>query len=128
MRNEKGQFVKGSKPWNTGLKGSQEAWNKGIKGYTGFHPNTQKTQFKKGSLPHNHKPIGAERPDRDGYIYKKVADTRNKKNDWKMVHVLLWEQHHGEVPKNHAVVFRDGNKQNIVIENLELVTRAELMR
>lgn len=45
-----------------------------------------------------------------------------------MVHVLLWEEYNGKVPSNHAVVFKDGNKQNITIENLELVTRAELMR
>lgn len=37
MRDPKtGQFLKGTKPWNKGLKGS-----------TGFHPNTKKHSLKK---------------------------------------------------------------------------------
>lgn len=108
-----GQFVKG-----------QDSWNKGIRGYL----STNKTSFKKGNMPHNHKPIGSERLDKEGYIYRKVADTRNKKNDWKMVHILLWEKYNGAVPLNHAVIFKDNNKNNISIENLELVSRSELMR
>lgn len=128
MRNSKGQFVKGITPWNKGLKGSREAWNKGLTNVTGHHPNTRKTQFKKGFTPHNHRPIGSER-ESDGYLYRKVSDNRNPpKADWKMVHVLLWEEHHGKVPKKHTVVFKDGNRKNITIDNLELVSRAELMR
>lgn len=128
MRNEKGQFVKGLTPWNKGLKGSQEAWNKGLINSTGYHPNTVKNQFPKGHLPHNHKPIGSERVDSEGYTYRKIADTRNKKNDWRMVHVLLWEQHNGAISDNHVVIFKDGNKKNIGIDNLELISRSELMR
>jgi|ERR1700719_944878 len=61
MRNGKGQFVKGSKPWNTNTKGLIKAWNKGIKGLH-FSPQTEfkkgqqispTTQFKKESVPWN---------------------------------------------------------------------------
>lgn len=47
-------------PWNKGLKGVQEAWNKGKKmiGYdyskSGKNPNSKKTQFKKGHKLWNH--------------------------------------------------------------------------
>lgn len=32
MINEKGQFIKGSVPWNKGVKGLQVAWNKNFQG------------------------------------------------------------------------------------------------
>ena len=44
------------------------------------------------------------------------------------MHLILWESVHGPVPPSHAVAFRDGNKQHIALDNLELITRAELMR
>ena len=36
--------------------------------------------------------------------------------------------HGHHIPAGHALVFRDGNKRNFDIHNLELVPRAELMR
>jgi hypothetical protein len=100
-------------------------WNKGMKG---LDIGGKETRFKPGNFPQTWKPIGSERIDSDGYVYRKVSDTRNKKVDWVMVHVLLWEQHNGPVPAGCAVVFKDGDKKNIDIENLECITRAELMR
>lgn len=44
------------------------------------------------------------------------------------MHVLLWEEHHGPVPINMCVCFKDGNKAHIALNNLELLTRAERMR
>ncbi len=43
------------------------------------------------------------------------------------MHVLVWEAAHGPVPKGHAVVFRDGDRANIRLDNLDLVTRRALM-
>lgn len=48
--------------------------------------------------------------------------------DWKGIHILLWEEHFGPIPTGHCVCFKDNNKQNVVIDNLELITRAERMR
>ena len=45
-----------------------------------------------------------------------------------MVHVLLWERVNGKVPKGKILKFKDGNRQNICIENLEVIDRTELMR
>jgi hypothetical protein len=47
---------------------------------------------------------------------------------FQFVHILLWKQHNGEVPKGMFVVFKDRNKNNITIENLEVIDRVEHMR
>lgn len=58
-----------------------------------------------------------------------MTDTGSTPHDWRMVHHLVWEQHTGRpVPEGHALVFRDGNPLNVDLDNLEQVTRAELMR
>lgn len=110
------RFQKGQKPWNTGIKGLPS---------TGRMPETQ---FKKGSKPRNWLPIGSLRLSKEGYQQRKVTDTGYPPRDWVSVHTLLWEEHHGPVPSGHCLCFRDGNKQNIELANLELITRAERMR
>jgi HNH endonuclease len=81
-----------------------------------------KTEFKKGQRNIRQKEIGSERIERDGYKVIKVSEP----NKWKYAHVILWESHNGDVPKSHVVFFLDGNKENITLENLVLVSRAEL--
>jgi hypothetical protein len=34
----------------------------------------------------------------------------------------------GPIPPSHAIAFRDGDRSNCAIENLEMVSRAELAR
>jgi hypothetical protein len=109
------RFQKGHATWNAGLKGWQAE-------------GCQATQFKPGRKPHTWNPIGHERITKDGYLQRKVTDTGCTPKDYRMVHHLLWQEHHGPVPPGHAVVFRDGDKTRIEINNLELITRAELMR
>ena len=110
------RFTKGLVPWNKGLKGLPSP---------GRMANTQ---FKTGNRPENWLPIGSLRTTPDGYQQKKITDTGYPPVDWKAVHVLLWEEHHGPVAINLCVCFKDGNKSHIVLENLELITRAERMR
>lgn len=99
-------------------------WNKGMKG---LQLSNEKNRFKKGHMPHNWNPVGHERL-HDGYLQRKMTDTRNTRRDYVFVHKMLWIAHYGPVPKDHCVVFRDKNRQNIVIENLECISRAEQMR
>jgi len=40
-------------------------------------------------------------------------------------HLVLWEEKHGKVPKGHFVIFADGDRRNVTLDNLLLVTRAE---
>jgi hypothetical protein len=47
---------------------------------------------------------------------------------FEFVHKLIWKQHHGEIPKGLFVVFKDRNKNNICIENLEIIDRVEHIR
>ncbi|MCF4988765.1 HNH endonuclease [Pseudomonas gessardii] len=110
------RFPKGSTPWNKGLKGLPSSGR------------MAETQFKEGDKPGNWLPLGSLRTTPDGYQQKKITDTGYPPVDWKAVHVLLWEEHHGPVPINQCVCFKDGNKSHIVLENLELITRAERMR
>lgn len=41
---------------------------------------------------------------------------------------MVWEQHHGAIPKNYVITHTDGDVHNCHIGNLECVTRAELLR
>lgn len=86
------------------------------------------TQFKSGNLPHNTKPIGYERLSRDGYIEVKVKmrPSNPKCNDnFVPKHKLVWEAANGPVPEGCIVVFKDGNKQNVSLENLACITRGQ---
>lgn len=104
----KGQFQKGHVPW--------------LKGKKGLHfPGTEKTWFKKGQIPLNHKEIGTEVIDKEGYHKIKIAEP----NVWKFKHIMEWEKHNGEIPDGCNIVFKDNNKDNVDISNLMLVTKAE---
>lgn len=110
-----GRFVKG-----------QKSWNEGKAGYMGSNA----TSFKKGNRPHNHKPLWSERVGKDGYIEMSVPE-RNPYTGFptrfKHKHLWIWEQANGLKPKGTAVIFKDGDNRNLAIDNLLLVTRAELL-
>lgn len=109
--------------FKTGFTGRYEKgnvpFNKNTKGLTG--PN--KTSFKKGQKPINHRPIGSERITVDGYIEVKTSEP----SKWELKHRLIYEKYKGKIPEDHAIVFADGNKQNLDINNLILVSRHQLL-
>ena len=78
------------------------------------------TLFKKGHTT-NSRPVGSERIDKDGYIQVKVG----LPDKWKLKHIHVWETHNGKLPKNHCVIFLDGNIRNYDIDNLTIISRAE---
>lgn len=98
----------------------QKSWNKGLKGYMGANS----TSFKKGNVPLNHKPVGYERITVDGYVEIKTAEP----NVFELKHRHIWEKQHGKTPENHVLVFKNMDKQDCRIENLMLISRAELAR
>lgn len=110
---------------NTGFNGRFEKGliphNKGQKGVCA--KGAEKGWFKKGQTPINYKPVGSERITKDGYIMLKVAEP----NKWRLKHVVEWEKNNGKLPKNHALIFLDRNKQNTSLDNLKLVSRSELL-
>lgn len=102
-------------------------WNKGLKGY--FAPGSEKYQFKLGNRPHTWRPIGTREKHNDGIWYEKVTDgQRPGYKNFRPVHQLIWEQHHGPIPTGHIVVFLDRNPDHLSIDNLESRSRAEHMR
>ncbi|MEI8609983.1 HNH endonuclease signature motif containing protein [Enterovibrio sp. Hal110] len=98
-----GQFPKGHVPFNTGTKGIMKA-NSGT--------------FKKGNEPVNRRPIGSERINVEGYIEIKVAEP----SQWALKHRIVYEQAHGEIPPRHNIRFRDGDRQNLSLDNMVLVS------
>lgn len=110
------------------FKSGHQTWNKGIKGSTGLHDASRASQFKVGQLPHNHHPIGYERIDCEGYLHRKISDTGHTKRDFKLVHHIIWQSVHGEIPSGCYIVFADGNKANFDIDNLVCLTKAENMK
>ncbi|MBO9492190.1 HNH endonuclease [Endozoicomonas sp. G2_1] len=102
---------------DTRFKKGQQAWNKNTKGLT----STNKTSFKKGHRPENTKPLGSERKNNDGYIEVKTAEP----NTWQLKHRIIYQQEHGPIPPGHNIRFKDGNNQNLSIENLVLIDNRE---
>ena len=86
------------------------------------------TQFKTGNLPHNTTPIGYERLSRDGYIEVKVKMRPSKPkciDNFVPKHKLVWEAANGPVPEGCVITFKDGNKQNVALENLACITKKQ---
>jgi hypothetical protein len=107
------RFKKGVKVWNAGLKG----WQAG--------GNSTKTQFKKGIIPPNTREVGSEVTHKDGYTYVKVAGMKKVQ----LKHRILYQEHYKvKLESWQYVSFKDGNKQNFNIDNLELKTRADMMQ
>ena len=107
-----GQFKKGSIPWN-----------KGKKGYVGAN----RTSFKKGSKPKNWRPVGSERVDAEGYTLIKVSNEGIKHKMWAFKHRIVWDQYHKKkIPKGSVIIFADGDKTNLDVDNLICVTKNEL--
>ena len=110
------------------FKPGHEPWNKGRSYAAGGR--SPETRFKAGNRPQTWVPVGTLAEDADGYLKRKVRDDAPRgisRKNWVFVHRELWEKHQGPIPPGHSVVFRNGDKKDIRIENLELVTRAELL-
>lgn len=117
VRNKNGTFVKGGTPWN-----------KGKTGYMGANV----TSFKPGEIPPNTQPKGHIALN---HKHGKVQDVKinidwkgnrkpNNSHAW-----YVWEVYHQEDrPKGYVMYHLDGDNTNNDIDNLEPITRAELMR
>ena len=106
-----GLFEKGIIPHN-----KHKTWDQ-----LGYSKDTQermrKTCFKAGNVPHNAKPIGYERVDKDGYTYIKTEKGFMLKSKY------VYEKHYGGLPHGHNVMFVDRDKTNFDPDNLIAVPR-----
>lgn len=113
-----GRFEKGNIPQNKGKKMSEKQYEK-----------CKKTMFASGHKPKNTYPIGTEKRFSDGYIWVKIDDKPNapKKVNWIQKHKMLWQLKNGPVPDNHVLIFKDGNPENICLENLDCIPKSVLL-
>jgi hypothetical protein len=92
----------------------------------------RETQFKAGTLngvaAQRVMPIGSTRLV-EGYVYRKVSDVPNVPYtvNWKAEHVLIWTETRGPVPAGHVVIFRNHDRTDVRLDNLELISRRTLM-
>jgi hypothetical protein len=106
------RFTKGGIPINKGKKMDGTLYEK-----------VKHTFFKTGNEPHNIKYDGYERIDsKDGYIYVRIAKAK-----FVLKHRKIWENYNGPIPAGHIIIFKDGNKLNCNIENLQMITKRENM-
>ncbi len=112
----KNTFKKGHKTFNKGLKQTEYMSIEMIK-------KTKATRFKKGNRPHNWKPVGYSRIDKDGYVEIKIREP----DVFQLYNRYVWEKQYGSIPEDHNIIFRDGNRYNFDIENFECISNAELM-
>lgn len=105
------------------IKPGNVPFNKGRKGY--HAPGCEKSWFEKGHTPANKQPIGTVLMKSDGYLWRKLGEGAR---EWRQEHILVWEEANGPIPKGSVVIFLDGNRTNVALENLALITRAELAR
>lgn len=111
MRGSGTRFSPGNIPWTKGLKGIQLS---------------PASQFKKGMRPSNYMEVGSEKMHM-GYVWLKIADG-GWPAAWRPKHHVLWERAHGVAPPaSHLLSFKDGDRFNFALENLELVSRQDWM-
>lgn len=112
-----GRYRIGQSPANKGKKWDEYLTKEQQK-------KAKQTWFKKGNIPANYRKIGEERTTVDGYIEIKIKDGCLNDN-WILKHRYIYEQHYGKIPEGYNVIFLDGNRKNINISNLKLVSKYE---
>jgi hypothetical protein len=107
-----GRFGKGGTSWNLGVTMRV----------------SERTEFKPGNRPHNSVSVGTiawkGRTKNNRYLAQKIAEP----NVWEFCHRLAWQAVNGVIPKGSVVIFIDGDRENMAIENLACLTRGALVR
>ena len=82
---------------------------------------TRATRFEKGHRPATWLPVGSERVDaKDGYVLIKTAEP----DVYKLKHRVIRESANGEIPEGHNVIFLNGDRTDLRLENLALISKA----
>ena len=125
-RNTRGQFAKGMIPWNKGKRGYMGA---NAHSFTSERVRKERTRYRTGE---------AQKAGKGGYlscrteerVERKDADTgrvylhRKRKSYCK----YLMESLGYVIPEGHVVYHIDGNVANNDIGNLEIISRADLLK
>ena len=97
--NMKNKVPKGTEPWNKGIKLGN-------------------------SHIHNLKNVGDEYINSNGFTMIKLDNPIR----WVHKHRYIYEQAFGEIGKNNVIIFLDGDKTNLSLDNLYCITRKQLMK
>jgi len=116
-----GQFKKGNISNNKGKK-----WSEYMPKESQMH--CLATAYKKGNISSNNVPIGSTRwrywkKDQKALYIKYQDGHRN--NNWKPMHLYLYEQKYGKVPKGNKLIFLDGDCTNYKLDNLAVVSDSQ---
>jgi hypothetical protein len=112
VRGSATRFASGHVPWTKGQKGIR------------LSPDTE---FKRGERPVNYMAVGSEKLHM-GYVWLKIADG-GWPEAWRPKHHVIWERSHGAAPPvTHLLSFRDRDRNNFALDNLELISKADWMR
>lgn len=112
LRGEATRFPSGHTPWTKGQKGIH------------LSPDTE---FKKGQRPVNYMEVGSEKMHM-GYVWLKIAEG-GWPEAWRPKHHVIWERAHGTAPPStHLLSFRDRDRNNFSLENLELISKSDWIR
>lgn len=107
---ERTQFKPGHKPWNKNVKG--------------IHLSRE-SEFKKGQI------VGINHPSWAGgvqYVKNDCVHINLGPNKRGRRPRLVYERAYGKIPKGYVIWHKNGNKDDDRLENLSLISRAELLR
>jgi hypothetical protein len=114
------RYPKGHVPANKGLR--RPGYSRG---------RMRETMFRKGHFPANRDPdfyvLGALRVNTDGYIDMRISFDKGGMG-WRGLHRILWQDAHGPIPKGFKLRFKNGDKLDVELANLELISNADAMR
>lgn len=106
------------------FKPGHTSHNKGMKGVC--YPGSEKGHFSKGNRPHNYKEVGSLRINSEGYVDIKLNDGADQ---WFLLARYNWFLDTGHwTDSNEVFWYRDLDKENCEVGNLELITRREHMQ
>ena len=102
---------------NTRFRPGQEGLTKGKRMGIYHNDAVKACYFKKGQKPWNTVPVGTEVVATVGYIKVKVAEP----DVWRWKHRMIWEEANGPVPEGMCLLFLNGDKTDVRLENLACV-------
>jgi hypothetical protein len=111
-------FKKGNVPHNKGKRQTEWMTKEGM-------ARLHATQYQKGNRPwHTHNPLDIVKWEKEGKAVLVIYLDVNKRMPLQR---YIWEQNNGAIPRGHKIVFKDRNPFNCNLDNLEIVSDAELM-
>ena len=104
-----GSFKKGNEPWNKGKKGIH------------LSPETEFKEGQRAGEKNNTWKGGIQEMKNDCvYLYDGIGKRKRRPR-------TIYEEHNGEIPKGYVIVHKDGDRYNDSPDNLEAISRAELV-